>query len=75
MQLGLPSFLKNGGLLKAQSECAFHLSQKDSLSSSATTLKTVASHEGKADGSIFLFGVQIKKYFRSLRLRQPSVGT
>lgn len=50
------------------------VSQKNGWFSEATDIKTYASDEGKAEGSVFLFGVQIKKYFRSLRLQQPMIG-
>jgi hypothetical protein len=46
-------------------------SQKYSLSSTAVTLKTVASDEGETEESIFLFGGQIKKYFSQCQLLQP----
>jgi len=46
--------------------------QKYAQLTATTKIKTVESNEGKADGSIFLFGLQIKKYFRSLRLMQSS---
>ncbi|MGG4775442.1 hypothetical protein ACLO87_12485 [Paenalcaligenes sp. Me52] len=38
----------------------------------AIYLTLVASDEGKAEGSVFLFGVQIKKYFRSRKATADS---